>query len=126
VPGSRSSSNFCTMKSCRCRTAHVGKQKAVAGAGTIREQVASERATCSSCYSCCSYCFAAILFIITLHLDCLVLGWAYFRMGWAYFQERGFSIIRPPPSLSSHLSSSPMGVLLRDYGTFFNSYSCFK
>ena len=37
---------FCTVKSWRCRTAHVGKQRAVVGVGAIREQVASERATC--------------------------------------------------------------------------------
>ena len=29
--------------------------------------------------------------------------------------QRGFSKIRPPPSLSSHLSSSPMGVFSRAY-----------
>ena len=32
-------------------------------------------------------------------------------MGWTYFRERGFSKIRPPPSLSRHLSSSAMGVV---------------
>ena len=37
-------------------------------------------------------------------------------MEWAYFRERRFSKIRPPPSLSSHLSSSPMGVFSRTYG----------
>ena len=31
-------------------------------------------------------------------------------MGWAYFRERGFSKICPPPSLSSHISSSPIGI----------------
>ena len=29
------------------------------------------------------------------------------------------SKIRPPPSFRSHLSSSPMGVLSRDYGSWF-------
>jgi len=37
-------------------------------------------------------------------------------MGWAYFRERGFFKIRPSPSLSSHLSSSPMGIFSRAYG----------
>ena len=47
-----------------------------------------------------------------------LVGWAISRMGWANFQERGFSKIRPPPSLCSHLSSSPMGVFSRAYGMF--------
>ena len=38
-------------------------------------------------------------------------------MEWAYFQKRGLSKIHPPPSLSSHLSSSPMGLFLRAYST---------
>jgi len=42
---------------------------------------------------------------------------AYFRMRWAYFQERGFSKVRPLPSLSRHLSSSHMSIFSRDYGT---------
>ena len=37
---------FCTVKSWRCQIAHVGEQRAVAGVGAIREQVASEQATC--------------------------------------------------------------------------------
>ena len=41
------------------------------------------------------------------------IGWAYFWMGWAYFQGRRFLKIRPPPSLSSHISSSPMGIFSR-------------
>ena len=37
-----SSSDFCTMKSCRCQTAYIGEQRAVVGAGTIWEQATSE------------------------------------------------------------------------------------
>jgi len=43
-------------------------------------------------------------------------------MGWAYFRERGFSKIRPPPSLSSHLISLPMGVFSRAYGILDTGY----
>ena len=43
--------------------------------------------------------------------------WAYFWMGWAYFQERARVLKNiPTPSLSSHLSSLPMGVFSRAYG----------
>jgi len=38
VPDSHISSNFCTMKSCRYWTAHVGERRAVVGVGTIGEQ----------------------------------------------------------------------------------------
>jgi len=62
----------------------------------------------------CCY-FARYYVTNLLCLDFWVLGWAYFRMGWAYFWERGFSKISPSPSLSSRLSSSPMGVFSRDY-----------
>ena len=34
------------------------------------------------------------------------------------------SKIRPPPSFRSHLSSSPMGVLSRDYGTLVLLHFC--
>ena len=57
MPDSRSSSDFCSMKSCRCQTAHVGERRAVAGAGATGEQVASkqsQRATCRGYYSCCA------------------------------------------------------------------------
>ena len=37
------------MKSCRCWTALVGKQRAVVGAGVIREQVVSERSELATC-----------------------------------------------------------------------------
>jgi len=56
------------------------------------------------------YCFAATYYITNLlYLDYWVLGWAYCQIGWAYFQERGFTNICPTSSLSSYLSSSPMG-----------------
>jgi len=87
------------------------------------------------------YCFATIFacYYIT-NLDFWVLrwayfqigwayfrmGWAYFRMGWAYFRERGFSDICPPLSLSNHLSSLPMGVLLRDCGMCIPTYHVHK
>ena len=73
-------------------TAHVGKRRAVAGAGMIGEQVASkqiEQATCRGYDSCCT------VLLITLQI-CYV--WIFddlFWMGWAYFWERGFSKIRP-------------------------------
>jgi len=122
VPDSCSSSDFCTVKSCRCRTAHIGERRTVTGAGTIREQVASEllvEVTILAVLFC--YYFATILLIITLQI-CYVwilsISVGYFQMGWAYFRERGFLKLHPPPSLSSHLSSSPMGVFSRDCGTY--------
>jgi len=39
-------------------------------------------------------------------------------MAWAYFSRERVLKIRLPTSLSSHLSSSPMGVFSRDYGTY--------
>ena len=110
----------CTMKNCRCWTAHVGERRAVAGAGTIGEQVASEQVTCRCYYSCCTVLLLFCSLLYTLQICYVwVLGRAYFRMGWAYFWERGFSKICPSLSLSSHLSSSPMGVFSRDCGKFF-------
>ena len=107
------------------RAAHIGEWRAVAGAGAIREQVASkwsEWATCRSYYSCCTvllYC--SLLHYNLLYLDFWVLGWAYFWMGWAYFRERWFLKIRPPPSLSSHLGSLPMGIFSRAYSNIIYS-----
>ena len=105
--------------------------KAVAGEGVVREQVASkwsERATCRGYHFCCCYYITNLLCLyfwvlgwayfpigwayLTMGWAYLTMGWAYLTIGWAYFRERK---IRPPLSLSSHLSSSPMCVFPRDY-----------
>jgi len=118
---------FCVRHSNRA--AHLGKWGlSLEWARLGREQVASEQATCRGYYSCCTvlllYCSFHYYIMNLLCLDFWVLGWPYFSKGWAFFQvewayfwmvwayfrERGFSKIRPPPSLSSHLSSLPMGV----------------
>ena len=96
----------------------------------IGAQAASERSEQTTCrgYYILLYCFAAILFVITLHIryvrifeyldgTTFRLGGPSFELGWAYFQERGFSKICPPPSLSCHLSSLPMGIFSRAYST---------
>ena len=70
-PDSHNSSNFCTVKSCRCQTAHVGKRKAVMGAGMNGEQVASERAICRGHYSCCT---VLLLFCSLLHYKSVMSG----------------------------------------------------
>jgi len=67
-----------------CQTAHVGKQRAVVGAGVIGEQVANKQATCRGYYSCCT---VLLLFWSLLHYKiCYV--WV---LGWTYYRERGFS-----------------------------------
>jgi len=82
----------------------------------ISEQVASEqsrRATCRRYYSCCT---VLLLFCLLLHYKSVMseyLGEPTFEWGGPTF-ERGFSKIHPSPSLSSHSSSSPMGIFLRD------------
>jgi len=70
------------------RAAHVAKRRAVAGAGVIREQVASEQLSN--------------------------------RVG--LFSGERVLKIRPPPLLSSHLSSSPMGAFSRAYCRYYHEF----
>jgi len=68
---------------------------AVAGAGAIGEQVASEqskRGTCRGYYLCCT---VLMLFCLLLHYKSEYLGGP--KGGGGYFRDRGFSKIRPPP-----------------------------
>ena len=92
------------------RATHVGERRAVAGAGVIRRQVASELLVEVTNLA-ALFCYYSVCCYIT-NLFCL----DFWVLGWAHFRERGFSRICPPLSLSSHLSSLPMGVLSRAYG----------
>jgi len=112
------------------RAAHVGERRVVAGVLMIREQVASERseqAACRDYWSCCTD--LAVLFCcytLLLHYKSVMSGflstWVgllsnrrpIFEWGGPIF-GRVFLKICPPPFLSSHLSSSPMGVFSRTY-----------
>ena len=104
------------------RAAHIGEWRAVTGAGAIREEVASEqseRTTCRGYYSCCT---DLLLFIITLQIcyvwifECLV-GLLSNDMG--LFSGERVLKNSSTPCLSSHLSSLPMGVFSRAYGTTY-------
>jgi len=62
-----------------------------------------------------------LLFCLLLHCKSVMSGYLSTWVGLlsnevGLFRERGFSKVPPPPSLSSHLSSSLMGVFSRDYG----------
>ena len=128
VPDSHSSSPT----SAPWRAAYIDERRAVTGAGVIGMQVTSkrsERTTCRSYYSCCA---VLLLCCSLLHyksvtseylggptfkwMGLLSNGVSLLQTGWACFRKRGFSKIRPPSSLSSNLSSSPMGVISRAYG----------
>ena len=96
------------------RVAHVGERRAVAGVDTNGEQIASEQATGRGYDSCCT---VLLLFHSLLHYKSVLSGFLSIWVG-LYFQERGFTKIRPPPSLRSHLSSSPMVIFSSAYGKF--------
>ena len=106
------------------------------GTGAIEEQVArkrSERATCRGYYSCCT---VLLLYCSLLHYKSDMSGFLSTWVGLLsnrvdllsnrvgvlsnpvdlFLGERVLEI-RPPPSLSRYLSSSPMGIFSRDYGT---------
>ena len=101
----------------------------LANEGLLQERVrsgsksASERsewATWRGYYSCCTIC--SLLHYNLLCLDFWILGWPTFKYGRPTFKWDGpisgerVLEIRPPPTLSSHLSSSPMGIFSRAYG----------
>jgi len=132
APDSHSSSNFCSVKSCRCQSAQVGEQRAVVGAGLIREQVASKwnkRAICRGHYS----CYTVLLLFCSLIHHKYIMSWflstwvgllsnmvAYFKWGGPIFKRKGsWKYARLTLWAATCMSSSPMGIFLRDYGTFF-------
>ena len=117
------------LNSAPWRAAHIGEWRAVVGAGMIVKQVASkwsEQATCRSYYSCCTvlllycsllYCKSVMSGFLSTWVGLLSKRVVLLSNGVDLFWERGFLKICPPPALSSHISSSPMGVFSRVYGT---------
>ena len=107
------------MKSCKCRTAHVGKRKAVVGAGMNGEQVASEWAsklfvevTILAVLFCCYF---ARYYMYIADLSCLdfwVLGWVYFQIGWATLEWVGlFSRERVVENMHTPLFEQPLKLI---------------
>jgi len=105
------------------------------GVSTIGEQVASEQskrseqATCRSYYSCCT---VLLLSCSLLHYKSRILStWVSLPSNRVGVLSNGVGLFSrervldntPTPSLSSHLSSLPMGVFSRDYGTSIEAWS---
>ena len=117
VPDSRSSSNFCTVKS------YSHKQTKGCHGSRHNRGASSKRATCRGYYSCCAlllpYC--SLLHyksgFLSTWVGLLSNGVGLLSNGVGLFSEERVSKIYPPPSLSSHLSSSPMGVFSRGYNS---------